>query len=81
MTYKPQWSTSRLDVCIEHALLSRSEYRCLRTELLRALAKARAVLHLRDVDWSIERVLKNLELMLLIMIEYIEEEGKPIILP
>jgi len=81
MAYKPQWATSRLDVCMLYALLSRGEYRCLRTELLRALAKARAVLHLRNVDWSIKRILKNLELMLLIMVEYIEEEGKPIILP
>jgi len=79
--YKPQWSTSRLYVCIEHTLLSRSEYRCFRTELLRALAKARAVKNLRGVDWSLERVMKNLELMLLIMVEYIEDEGKPIILP
>jgi len=79
--YKPQWSTSRLYVCIEHTLLSRSEYRCFRTELLRALAKARAVKNLRGVDWSLERVMKNLELMLVIMEEFLGLEGGPAILP
>ena len=68
-------------MCMVYALLSRVEYRCLRTELLRAFAKARAIKFLRIFDRSIERIIKNLELMLLIMYEFLENEGKPIILP
>jgi len=81
MAYKPQWATSRLDVCMLYALLSRGEYRCLRTELLRALEKARAVVGLRGVVWRYDRVLKNLELQLLVMLELLGLEGPPAILP
>jgi len=78
--YKPERSTTRLDVCLTSVLLSRYIYRCLRTELLRSLIKQRAILISRVIEDKWGRVIKNIEEMLVIMLEFIGLEGDPVIL-